>query len=94
MRSSIHIIDFDFHGNTCFHTIAAAPTLLLWLSGACRLGIVTLALSMQCTLSGTRRSKLAQVWYAYELQRRHPELIVPVLHPGVIDTQLFYSDSR
>ncbi|KAL3134509.1 hypothetical protein ABBQ38_006360 [Trebouxia sp. C0009 RCD-2024] len=40
------------------------------------------------------RSKLAQVWYAYELQRRHPELIVPVLHPGVIDTQLFYSDSR
>ena len=49
---------------------------------------------MQCTLSGTRRSQLAQVWYAYELQRRHPDLIVPVLHPGVIDTQLFYSDSR
>ena len=34
------------------------------------------------------RSKLAGIWYAYELQRRHPELIVPVLHPGVIATQM------
>ncbi|KAL0038297.1 hypothetical protein WJX77_001140 [Trebouxia sp. C0004] len=40
------------------------------------------------------RSKLAQVWYAYELQRRHPKLIVPVLHPGVIDTEMNSFDSK
>ena len=34
------------------------------------------------------RSKLASIWYAYELQRRRPDLIVPVLHPGVINTDL------
>nr|ARQ20725.1 lipid body protein [Lobosphaera incisa] len=37
---------------------------------------------------GYWRSKLAGVWFAYELQRRRPDLIVPVLHPGVIDTGL------
>ncbi len=40
------------------------------------------------------RSKLAQVWFAYELQRRHPELIVPVVHPGVIDTEMNSFDSK
>ncbi|KAL3163188.1 hypothetical protein ABBQ32_009592 [Trebouxia sp. C0010 RCD-2024] len=40
------------------------------------------------------RSKLAQIWYAFELQRRHPELTIPVLHPGVINTELFKLDSR
>ena len=34
------------------------------------------------------RSKLAGVWNAYELQRRRPDLIVPVLHPGVVATNL------
>lgn len=34
------------------------------------------------------RSKLAGIWYAYELQRRYPQLIAPVLHPGVIATQM------
>lgn len=34
------------------------------------------------------RSKLANIWHAYELQRREPGLVVPVLHPGVINTNL------
>lgn len=34
------------------------------------------------------RSKLAQIWGAYELQRRRPDLIVPVLHPGVVKTRM------
>ncbi|KAK9818067.1 hypothetical protein WJX72_006567 [[Myrmecia] bisecta] len=37
---------------------------------------------------GYCRSKLAGVWNAYELQRRRPDLVVPVLHPGVIATNL------
>lgn len=40
------------------------------------------------------RSKLAQVWHAYELQRRHSGLVVPILHPGVIDTNLFRPNSK
>ena len=36
------------------------------------------------------RSKLAGIWFAYELQRRHPDLIVLVLHPGVVQTNLFH----
>jgi hypothetical protein len=31
---------------------------------------------------------LAKTWFGYELQRRHPELCVPVCHPGVIDSGL------
>lgn len=34
------------------------------------------------------RSNLAKTWFGYELQRRHPELTVPVVHPGVIDSGL------
>jgi NAD(P)-dependent dehydrogenase (short-subunit alcohol dehydrogenase family) len=34
------------------------------------------------------RSNLAKTWFGYELQRRHPELTVPVCHPGVIDSGL------
>jgi hypothetical protein len=34
------------------------------------------------------RSNLAKTWFGYELQRRHPELCVPVVHPGVIDSGL------
>jgi hypothetical protein len=34
------------------------------------------------------RSNLAKTWFGYELQRRHPELCVPVCHPGVIDSGL------
>lgn len=34
------------------------------------------------------RSKLANVWFAYELQRREPDITVPVLHPGVIATSM------
>lgn len=37
---------------------------------------------------------MAQVWYAYELQRRHPDLVVPVLHPGVIDTEFVKLESK
>jgi len=29
------------------------------------------------------RSKLANMWFAYDLQRRNPGLTVPVLHPGL-----------
>lgn len=32
------------------------------------------------------------MWYAYELQRRHLELVVPVLHPGVVDSGMFEGD--
>eukprot|EP00775_Hariotina_reticulata_P007691 gene7691-7891_t len=34
------------------------------------------------------RSNLAKTWFGYELQRRHPELTVPLCHPGVIDSGL------
>lgn len=34
------------------------------------------------------RSNLAKTWFGYELQRRHPELTVPLVHPGVIDSGL------
>ena len=33
-------------------------------------------------------SNLSKMWFAYELQRRYPDLTVPVLHPGVIDSEL------
>ena len=33
-------------------------------------------------------SKLANIWFAYELQRREPQLVVPTLHPGVINTTI------
>ena len=33
-------------------------------------------------------SKLANVMFAYELQRREPDLVVPIVHPGVINTAL------
>lgn len=29
------------------------------------------------------RSNLAKTWFGYELQRRHPQLTVPLCHPGV-----------
>jgi NAD(P)-dependent dehydrogenase (short-subunit alcohol dehydrogenase family) len=34
------------------------------------------------------RSKLGNLWIAAELQNRHPELTVFVVHPGAIDTDL------
>ncbi|HVY49825.1 MAG TPA: SDR family NAD(P)-dependent oxidoreductase [Minicystis sp.] len=34
------------------------------------------------------RSKLGNLWFAAELQRRHPELFVVSVHPGVIDSGL------
>jgi len=34
------------------------------------------------------RSKLGNLWIAAELQKRHPELTVYVVHPGAIDTDL------
>lgn len=34
------------------------------------------------------RSKLGNLWIAAELQKRHPELSVFVVHPGAIDTDL------
>ena len=34
------------------------------------------------------RSKLGNLWIAAELQARHPELSVSVVHPGAIDTDL------
>jgi len=34
------------------------------------------------------RSKLGNFWIAAELQKRHPELTVFVVHPGAIDTDL------
>ena len=34
------------------------------------------------------RSKLGNLWIAAELQKRHPELTVFVVHPGAIDTDL------
>jgi NAD(P)-dependent dehydrogenase (short-subunit alcohol dehydrogenase family) len=34
------------------------------------------------------RSKLGNLWFARELQRRHPELRVRVAHPGVVATSL------
>ena len=34
------------------------------------------------------------MWCAYELQRRHSDLIVPVLHPGVIDTGIGEGNPR
>jgi len=34
------------------------------------------------------RSKLGNLWIAAELQRRHPELTVVVVHPGAIDSDL------
>ncbi len=34
------------------------------------------------------RTNLTKLLFAYELQRRYPELTVPVLHPGVLDTNL------
>lgn len=33
-------------------------------------------------------SNLSKLWFAYELQRRYPQLTVPVVHPGVIDSEL------
>jgi NAD(P)-dependent dehydrogenase (short-subunit alcohol dehydrogenase family) len=34
------------------------------------------------------RSKLGDIWIARELQRRHPELHVAIVHPGVVATGL------
>ena len=34
------------------------------------------------------RSKLGNLWFVGELQRRHPELEVVAVHPGVIDSNL------
>jgi len=34
------------------------------------------------------RSKLGDLWLAHELQRRHPELKVRAVHPGVVATSL------
>jgi NAD(P)-dependent dehydrogenase (short-subunit alcohol dehydrogenase family) len=34
------------------------------------------------------RSKLGKTWFGYELQRRHPELTVPIVHPGIVNTML------
>jgi NAD(P)-dependent dehydrogenase (short-subunit alcohol dehydrogenase family) len=34
------------------------------------------------------RSNLTKLMFAYELQRRYPELTVPIVHPGVLDTNL------
>jgi NAD(P)-dependent dehydrogenase (short-subunit alcohol dehydrogenase family) len=34
------------------------------------------------------RSKLGSLWYARELARRHPELRVHAVHPGVVDSEL------
>ncbi|MEW9528485.1 SDR family NAD(P)-dependent oxidoreductase [Microbispora sp. NPDC049125] len=34
------------------------------------------------------RTKLANLLFSYELQRRHPELIVVALHPGMVRTDL------
>jgi hypothetical protein len=33
-------------------------------------------------LFACHRSNLAKTWFGYELQRRHPELTVPLVHPG------------
>lgn len=32
------------------------------------------------------RSKLGNIWFAHELQRREPDLIVPMVHPGAMST--------
>lgn len=42
------------------------------------------------TSDGTayHRAKLGNIWFAHELQRRHPDLIVPMVHPGVVNTDL------
>lgn len=53
-----------------------------------------LDLTNAATLAWHCRSKLAGLWYAYELQRRHPELVVPVLHPGVIATDMNLPKAR
>jgi retinol dehydrogenase-12 len=34
------------------------------------------------------RSKLGNLWYVRELARRHPELRIHAVHPGVIDSEL------
>ncbi|KAK9795902.1 hypothetical protein WJX73_005611 [Symbiochloris irregularis] len=34
------------------------------------------------------RAKLGNIWFAHELQRREPGLIVPLVHPGVVNTEL------
>jgi NAD(P)-dependent dehydrogenase (short-subunit alcohol dehydrogenase family) len=34
------------------------------------------------------RSKLGNLWFGFELQRRHPELEVAVVHPGVVASNL------
>jgi NAD(P)-dependent dehydrogenase (short-subunit alcohol dehydrogenase family) len=34
------------------------------------------------------RSKLGNIWIGRELQRRHPELVVRIAHPGVVATSL------
>eukprot|EP00891_Asterochloris_glomerata_P002187 jgi/Astpho2/2187/Aster-03178 len=34
------------------------------------------------------RSKLGKIWWARELQRRYPQLTVPYMHPGVVNTSI------
>jgi hypothetical protein len=31
---------------------------------------------------------LAKLWFAYELQRRYPQLTVPAVHPGIIHSNI------
>lgn len=40
------------------------------------------------------RSKLGNLWFARELQRRHPALEVVVAHPGVVASGLVKTDNR
>jgi NAD(P)-dependent dehydrogenase (short-subunit alcohol dehydrogenase family) len=40
------------------------------------------------------RSKLGNLWYAQELARRHPELRVHAVHPGVIASELGVGSGR
>lgn len=40
------------------------------------------------------RSKLGNLWYARELARRHPEMRVHAVHPGVVASELGGSNAR
>ena len=93
--------EIAFATNTLGHHVLVRRLLAAGLLAEARLVVVTgdiYARARECTsdfvYSGRgggmayRRSKLGNLWFAAELGRRHPELEIHVVHPGVIASGL------